>query len=102
MSLSRIGAKCHKKHFLCIYKKGARAQSRLGITVSKKVGTAVVRNRLKRMCREFFRVNRCALGGAWDIHIIARQSAAAAPRKQALQSLNEIFKVVAEKRPSEN
>ncbi len=99
LSLSRTGRKCHKKHFFCIYKKGVQGRSRLGITVTKKVGTAVVRNRLKRMCREFFRINNCMLGGAWDLNIIARHTAGTAPRKQASLSLNEIFKVIAENRP---
>ena len=98
LSLSRAGEKCHKKHFLCIYKKRGGAQSRLGITVSKKVGTAVTRNRLKRMCREFFRYNKRRLESPRDINIIAKHSAGEAPRKQALKSLDEIFKVIAESR----
>ena len=101
LSLSRAGEKCLKKHFLCIYKKRGGERSRLGITVSKKVGTAVTRNRLKRMCREFFRLNNRRLGSAWDINIIARHSAGAAARKKALKSLDEIFKVIAENRPSD-
>lgn len=102
LSLSRDGKKCHKKHFLCIYKRRGGTRSRLGITVSKKVGKAVIRNRLKRMCREFFRHNKHRLESAWDINIIARHSAGAVPRKKALKSLEEIFKAIAENRPSEN
>jgi ribonuclease P protein component len=94
--LSRTGETCHKKHFLCIYKKGCANCSRMGITVSKKVGPAVTRNRIKRLCREFFRQNKSKLGGAWDINIIAKRSVANASREQALESLNGIFLVIAE------
>ena len=79
-----------------MYKKGCGFRCRLGLTVSKKVGTAVIRNRVKRMCREFFRLNNRRLGGVWDINIIAKQSVADAPREEALKSLDEIFLVIAE------
>lgn len=96
LSLSRDGEKCHKKHFLCIFIKRGGERSRLGITVSKKVGTAVMRNRLKRMCREFFRHNKRRLESAWDINIIAKRSAGTATREKAWKSLDQIFKVIAE------
>lgn len=101
-SLSETGEACHQKHFLCIYQKGEGARSRLGITVTKKVGSAVIRNRLKRLCREFFRLNWTRLGGGWDLNIIAKHSAAKAPRQQTEKSLKNIFRVIAENRLSEN
>ncbi len=45
---------------------------RLGITVSKKIGKATVRNRAKRRLREVFLANRERLCGGYDIVIVAR------------------------------
>ena len=51
-------------------------RGRLGITASRKVGNAVVRNRVKRRIREWFRrTGRSELAG-WDVIVIARASAA--------------------------
>jgi len=97
LSLGRGGAKYHRQHFLCIYKKGPGDRSRLGLTISKRVGPAVTRNRLKRTCREFFRLNKHLLGDAWDINLIAKKSAATATREQVRTCLHEIFLRIAEK-----
>ncbi len=50
--------------------------SRYGFTVSRRVGKAVVRNRVKRMLREILR--QTPLQSGWDIIFIARSSAARA------------------------
>jgi ribonuclease P protein component len=99
--VSKTGKKCHKKHFLCIFKKGNGERSRLGITVTKKVGCSAKRNRIKRVCREFYRLNRRRLEGIWDISIIAKKSAADASRDQSLKSLNELFHAISENQPSD-
>lgn len=51
-------------------------RKRLGLTVSRKVGNAVVRNRVKRRVRAWFREARSTFPGAWDIVVIARRQAA--------------------------
>lgn len=48
----------------------------LGLTVSKKVGAAVERNRVKRRIREWFRHNRAALPERAALVVIARRGAA--------------------------
>ena len=47
---------------------------RVGFAVSKKVGIAVVRNRVKRVLREFFRINQAQIPPAMDIVVIPRRS----------------------------
>jgi ribonuclease P protein component len=48
---------------------------RLGITASRKVGNAVVRNRIKRGIREWFRSSRASFEGDFDVVVIARRGA---------------------------
>lgn len=48
--------------------------SRLGISVSRKVGNAVARNRCKRLIREVFRRNSARLPTGWDLVVVVRRS----------------------------
>lgn len=50
--------------------------NRLGITCSKTVGKAVVRNRIKRLIRESYRLSEPQLKNGYDIVIVARTRAA--------------------------
>ncbi len=48
---------------------------RLGVTVSKKIGKAYIRNRIKRLVREYFRLHQHEYKNNMDIVIVARKSA---------------------------
>lgn len=52
--------------------------TRVGIIVGKKIGTAVVRNRVKRLLREAVRAGLRVLPPGYDIVLIARQEAVGA------------------------
>jgi len=47
---------------------------RVGLTVTRKLGNAVVRNRIKRILREIYRVNQLSLTGSLDLVINAHAS----------------------------
>lgn len=82
-----------KKDFLVLYKKGHRyrgkffnlvylsndlAFSRVAVVVSKKVGNAVQRNKIKRRMRALFRTNKDRLKGSLDLIVIVKKDVHAA------------------------
>ena len=59
--------------YLVLYARRNRTQcNRVGITVGKKLGGAVVRNRVRRRLREVYRLNEAAFSPGWDIVVVAR------------------------------
>ena len=59
--------------YFVLYARRNRSQmNRVGITVSKKLGHAVVRNRTRRRIREIYRLNETCFTPGWDIVIVAR------------------------------
>jgi len=54
----------------------SNAGSRLGMAVSKRIGGAVVRNRIKRYTREFFRQHKDQFDPPCDVVVVARHKAA--------------------------
>ena len=59
--------------YLALYARRNRTGSnRVGITVSKKLGHAVVRNRVRRRLREVYRLNEERFTPGWDIVVVAR------------------------------
>ena len=59
--------------YLVLYARKNRTDTnRVGITVGKKLGHAVVRNRVRRRLREVYRLNEDKFQAGWDIVVVAR------------------------------
>ena len=86
--------------FRRIYRRGRSAvaggvgMSRLGVTVSTKLGHAVVRNRVRRRFRELYRLHKGDMLPGYDIIMVARVRAAELPyaklEKQYLRCLSQL------------
>lgn len=67
-------------------RRNGRASNRLGLTVSTKVGHAVVRNRLRRRLREIYRLHEGELVRGMDLVVVARVRAGSSRYKQLEES----------------
>ena len=74
--------------YLVVYcQKNREGRSRLGVTVSKKLGHAVVRNRVRRRIREIYRLNREKMLPGWDIIVVGRGRSV----KGSYEKMNEAY-----------
>ncbi|MBE7024551.1 MAG: ribonuclease P protein component [Ruminococcaceae bacterium] len=73
------------------FKKNRYGQSRLGITVSKKVGNAVTRNRVRRLIKENYRLMEPEIRDGYDVVIVARTRMAEADFHSSGASLRMLF-----------
>ncbi len=78
LAVQSRGSRVHSTYFLLLLLPNGRSHTRLGITVSRKVGKAVVRNRVRRYVREVFRQNKEWFVAGWDVVVIAKRRAAEA------------------------
>ena len=94
LQLQRCGKRIQDREFIAIYSDGIFKRSRIGITVTKKIGNAVKRNKIKRLIRENFRMNRDKIAEFMDINIIAKKKAGEISADMVFKSLDEIFKKI--------
>jgi ribonuclease P protein component len=90
VNLNRFGQKFRTAHFTVFVSRNGLGHSRLGITASRKVGGAVVRNRFKRLVREVFRLHKGFFPKGCDIVISARKSAGDLDFRKVREELLEL------------
>jgi ribonuclease P protein component len=98
ITLSNTGKAIQNRFFIVVFRHGAKNRTRMGVTVSKRVGCAVTRNRVKRLVREIFRLKRDRITTTMDINVIAKKPAADISFDQAGASLEELFAKLGESR----
>jgi len=91
LKLSKYGKKIVNRSFFALYLPGRGKRLRLGVTVTKKIGHAPARNRIKRLIREYFRLNKHRITGNCDINIIVKKGVAQLSSNEIFSSLQYIF-----------
>ena len=86
------GKKYWNRHLVIYVVKQSLYSTRLGITVSKKVGNSVKRNRLKRLIRESFRLSKQHICLGYDIVAVGRSAAVDVKCQQVQASFLQLLK----------
>ena len=88
--------------YLVVYcRKNGSSENRIGFTVSKKLGHAVVRNRVRRRLREIYRLHEEEFRQGWDLVVVARSRTVNAPYAKldrAFMHLSDKLGLLSEKR----
>ena len=66
------GKSCANAYLVVYCRKNRSGRSRIGYTVSNKVGHAVVRNRIRRRLREIYRLHEAEFRPGYDLVVVAR------------------------------
>lgn len=91
LEVQKNGRRLQTDRFLVLALARPGAPMRLGITVSRKVASAVGRSRIKRLFREAFRRGRDRWPEGWEIVIVARRECVGASYAQLSEALARVL-----------
>lgn len=81
------------KYLVMFYIKNGRKNNRVGFSVTKKLGNAVTRNKIKRRMRESYRINSHKFKGGYDIVFLSRVRAKNTSFKQIESAILHLGKL---------
>ncbi len=86
------GKKTYSSHLILFCRANGGRNVRVGITASRKVGTAVVRNRIKRLIREYYRQHKSYFTDGFDYSLVVKESFSRLPKRAAEEQLFALLK----------
>ncbi len=92
LAACREGNKWVGRAFVCFIARREGQGRKFGFAVSRKVGKAVVRNRVKRYLREVYRTHRPRLADDIHVVVIARPEAAKLDYHQCSDAIRRLFR----------
>src|SRR5699024_3264048 len=81
------------RNLILYRKKNDLDRTRLGITITRKFGNAVVRNRVRRRLNEIYRLNLYRINDGYDLVIIPKKNAVDLSYEELKSALEHILKI---------
>ncbi len=80
------------KYLVIFFKKNGYDYNRIGFSTTKKLGNSVIRNKVKRLMRESYRINSFKIKEGYDIIFLSRVRAKDASYKQIESAIMHLVK----------
>ena len=80
------------RYFVCYLATQEQQGTKMGLAVSRKVGKAVTRNRVKRYLREFYRTHRTLVSPPCHFVVVARPEAAGLDYATCVQTMTRLLR----------
>ena len=90
VNLNRWGRRQATAHFTVMVAQNGLDIPRLGITASRKTGNSVIRNKVKRFLREFFRLHKASFPQGYDILIVTKKGAGSLDYRKVKEELGAL------------